>query len=730
MDYFEFGLRNKFPFPSHGPTPPSTGRTHRGKLPASTFSNRVVVERLHLGTAPAPGKQDAAPRKRSPRKLKKIDAVRLAQPGRSIDAGASINDTISAVLKQETARMEQKERRKRRASHAPADIGYLRPDGMPVEGDANKHEHRFLETMLQTMETQHNSYQQDLQTHESRQLLQQLFGGDAVSFQKRACEDTKLPLATENVIESRKNTTALADLLKNTLKQSKETLTKAVEVARLGAVVPHPPRPETATNVHSLSVASTFFNEISIWEIVLGELNKQVRRRCKERGELLSKARSRIFFILDFLTKVMHAQQLMIEALGERCQFMRPRTRTVEAKFRRDRRKTLGKIAAAQYSRHEVEMGQLHDRLNELGETLQPMTKTHVALDKSEYEYEQARAHFKSLLRSIHAIESETDRVKYLMKAENEAGDRAREVVEAHRQCIEQKEREKQEALLAATKLQKVWRGMQSRRYAIPMARIEYQRRQLVALRLREKREKEEREHLERISATKIQRFWKHVRMKHHWNMSVGELKQQAARLAEAKRREEKSKIRGWRSYVKAANKIAAAYRKHLFNKLYWRRRVLEKHKQDMTTQLLDSIAGVDAPAIKRRINQVISVNLQRQEHDYLDMVHALQLRITHLESKCHAIDERSKREAREYAGKKESLDSLLLARTKTLEQRYKEAARRQNLEYHAACHELERIKQQGVKKAEGAIAHQKTVWERRKVAPRRRNAISSRNSE
>ena len=212
--------------------------------------------------------------------------------------------------------------------------------------------------------------------------------------------------------------------------------------------------------------------------------------------------------------------------------------------------------------------------------------------------------------------------------------------------------------------------------------------------------------------------------------MSVGELKQQAARLAEAKRREEKSKIRGWRSYVEAANKIAAAYRKHLFNKLYWRRRVLEKHKQDMTTQLLDSIAGVDAPAIKRRINQVISVNLQRQEHDYLDMVRALQLRITHLESKCHAIDERSKRKAREYAGKKESLDSLLLARTKTLEQRYKEAARRQNLEYHAARHELERIKQQGVKKAEGAIAHQKTVWERRKVAPRRRNAISSRNSE
>jgi len=96
------------------------------------------------------------------------------------------------------------------------------------------------------------------------------------------------------------------------------------------------------------------------------------------------------------------------------------------------------------------------------------------------------------------------------------------------------------------------------------------------------------------------------------------------------------------------------------------------------------------------------------------------------LESKCHSIEERAKREASEYAQKKKSLEEDLLAHTKTVERRYKEETRRRNLEYHAARHELERIKQRGLDAKNFDQHSSVSNTGSKKKLRRRRNAIST----
>ena len=57
--------------------------------------------------------------------------------------------------------------------------------------------------------------------------------------------------------------------------------------------------------------------------------------------------------------------------------------------------------------------------------------------------------------------------------------------------------------------------------------------------------------------------------------MSISQLKERAQRMAEAKKKREKSKVKTWRDFVHAANTIGAMYKQHLFNKPQWRRKCL-----------------------------------------------------------------------------------------------------------------------------------------------------------
>merc|ERR1711991_51461 len=106
-----------------------------------------------------------------------------------------------------------------------------------------------------------------------------------------------------------------------------------------------------------------------------------------------------------------------------------------------------------------------------------------------------------------------------------------------------------------------------------------------------------------------------------------------------------------------------------------------------------DAVTGLDAPVIKRRMNQVISINLQQQEHEYLDRIKSLKLRLAFLESKSKAVEERSRRESIRLIERQKTLEENLKRQSRNIEEKYREQYKRINLEYHAMKHELQMIK-------------------------------------
>ena len=138
-------------------------------------------------------------------------------------------------------------------------------------------------------------------------------------------------------------------------------------------------------------------------------------------------------------------------------------------------------------------------------------------------------------------------------------------------------------------------------------------------------------------------------------------------------------------------------------------------------------MTGLDAPVIKRRMNQVISINLQQQEHEYLDRIKSLKLRLAFLESKSKAVEERSRRESIRLIERQKTLEENLKRQSQSIEEKYREKYKRINLEYHAMKHELQMIKGE---ETEGdkydSAPKKKKNGKRKSMRYSRRNAVSS----
>ena len=138
-------------------------------------------------------------------------------------------------------------------------------------------------------------------------------------------------------------------------------------------------------------------------------------------------------------------------------------------------------------------------------------------------------------------------------------------------------------------------------------------------------------------------------------------------------------------------------------------------------------MTGLDAPVIKRRMNQVISINLQQQEHEYLDRIKSLKLRLAFLESKSKAVEERSRRESIRLIERQKTLEENLKRQSQSIEEKYREQYKRINLEYHAMKHELQMIKGE---ETEGdkydSAPKKKKNGKRKSMRYSRRNAVSS----
>jgi hypothetical protein len=145
------------------------------------------------------------------------------------------------------------------------------------------------------------------------------------------------------------------------------------------------------------------------------------------------------------------------------------------------------------------------------------------------------------------------------------------------------------------------------------------------------------------------------------------------------------------------------------------------------TSQILnlqvDLVTGIDAPVIKRRMNQVISINLQQQEHEYLDRIKGLKLRVAFLESKCKTVEERAKRKSSCSIERQQKLEENLERQERTLQEKYRLKYRRINLEFHAMKHELQMMKGEG---GQGCAIHANKNGKRKSMRYSRRNAVSS----
>ena len=328
------------------------------------------------------------------------------------------------------------------------------------KNDASKREHAFLRKILNVAEKSDFEYYGQGSNLKTKDFFDQVVSNNML-FSNFGPENTAtrksfgLQFGSSNIVEARKSSTALALKLEEILEKSASCLRETLEEAKNEYFTNNNARP-------TLNIATTFMEEIKVWDVVLSEVNVQVSQRCKERGKVLQKSRERIFFILNFLNKVLRTQQMMITSFEERLEQTRPRTGTVDRQFRKVRRAHLGSIAAVQYTHHDREMKALVDRLDSLEDALKLGKANEIAslTDKSEADFQKAKSHFRSLLRSINSIEAESNRVKELFESDDVFGERAREVFDMHSRFLSEKKRRKQTEQRAATTVQKVWRGL------------------------------------------------------------------------------------------------------------------------------------------------------------------------------------------------------------------------------------------------------------------------------
>jgi hypothetical protein len=204
----------------------------------------------------------------------------------------------------------------------------------------------------------------------------------------------------------------------------------------------HPQRPRSASSITILETALAVSQESKAWDVVFAECVRQVHSKCKERGSLLNAIRVRNKQTCELLTNVVEAQQHMLNVFQKRQQHLRPRTRTVERKYRRKKAEMEVNGLTDRIRAHQVKLDHARARITQLGSQLGVGMDTDQEFEEelaemnAEREYESSKIAFGTLLEDLRKIEAENTRFRCMISdsltsVEGTAGAMAAEVTVA-----------------------------------------------------------------------------------------------------------------------------------------------------------------------------------------------------------------------------------------------------------------------------------------------------------
>ena len=384
-------------------------------------------------------------------------------------------------------------------------------------------------------------------------------------------------------------------------------------------------RPVSPISIAQLGVATCFLDEMKVWDIVFGEVIRQVHVNCRDRGSLLSKIRERFMDMFQLLFKIVRAQQNVLENYHKRYAQMRPRTGTVDKKYRDAKRKQEMETAVMHVKRHVRDVRRLQIRLEDLSTGLHPpeprsgASSPGVRQKSIEWttpaEFESTKEHFKALLLELGEFERETINFKRFMIGQDESSRSAREAMEKHKLKVMMREQEVRQQMEAAAMLQKHWRGTFERRTVIKALRLEREKERLREERLaHEEAERRYAEECER-AAKRLQRYFRRQASMGKWFSSAEKVVAKRRKSVMLKRHKDMLERLGWRNYVEAARTIQRFWRHELWKGVAWRQKVLSRMRAELETKLIDSI---DDESLKEETNKIIMLQLQQQQFKFL----------------------------------------------------------------------------------------------------------------
>lgn len=486
-------------------------------------------------------------------------------------------------------------------------------------------------------------------------------------------------------------------------------------------------RPRSAASMTILETALAVAQESKAWDIVFAECVRQVHSKCKERGNLLNAIRVRNKQTCELLTNVVEAQQQMLNTFQKRQQHLRPRTRTVERKYRRKKAEMEVNQLTERIRAHQVKLDHARARIKQLGTQVGLGIDAGKAFDEelaemnAEREYENSKIAFSALLEDLENIEDESKRFRNMVndsltsvegidpnvhgsterngKNSKESGSAVREALEMHRDFVMDKQKRKENLEKMATKVQAAFRATVARQTVIAQAKLAYQQRKL----LEEAKRKEEERDAARLKVAKWLQRLSHIwlfrdRLKGYIGEEREKLKQEILKRRKELRTNKIDRASlTWRDYLNAAMTIQRSIRRLLWSDPQWRRKCMKKLKEVAQKELLGGYSDKEQAA---RVRRTIALSLQEQEQVFFGRIEKLRDRTAYLERKVEKAENLSQAHAenakRKVAKANEEARSLV-QRTKD---ECDEKVRVMKHNFHKLQHKLERTKAEVVDRA------------------------------
>ena len=401
----------------------------------------------------------------------------------------------------------------------------------------------------------------------------------------------------------------------------------------------HLQRPGSAASVTILETALAVSRESKAWDIVFAECVRQVHNNCKERGQLLNAIRMRTTQTNELLTNIVAAQQQMLNSFQKRQTHMRPRTRTVERKYRRAKREKEVNALTEAIRDHQSKLDTVRSRLQGLGNSLLPGSSNNAdqaAFDaelqesRAHEEYERSKLAFRGLLSDLSRIERDGARFRAIVSGDSAADEAAREALELHRDFVADRVRRGQKLQAAALLMQAHWRGYWARKTEVVAARKLLRLRRLKEAGLREI----ERQNLARLRVARwLQRLHGIFVMRENLHHVI-EDERATKRLLRLRSKTNHAQYRRnlhWIHYLQAANLLQKHARRYIWTKASWRNRWMRRVRKEAEDELLSRISDDET---REQMRRTIALSLQEQEQNFFTKLHEMRDEMQYLERK------------------------------------------------------------------------------------------------